>query len=156
MPLFGANGALDARPKQLAAPGGVHSARSARDLIPRGQLLRACRAALCVLRCDLHGEGVAFEEKIVESLASDVHELFFHCSCSCFLVAKRIHFEFPSLMFRICPISAWLKPSTSKSMNTVRRCSGSSASIFRSVIRFASSMLWPARAAVMKSSIGAS
>jgi len=31
---------------------------------------------------------------------------FFHCSWSCFLVEKRIHFEFPSVMSRMPAISA--------------------------------------------------
>ena len=46
--------------------------------------------------------------RIVNAFTSGVHDRVcrFHCSCSCFLVEKRIHFEFASVMSRIDAMSA--------------------------------------------------
>src|SRR6185295_2279873 len=108
------------------------------DLVPRLQLLRARGALRRMFFCRAHRQRRSVEEEVVEVAASDVHDdrFRFHFSCNSFLVEKRIHFEFPSLMPRISPISAWLSPSISKRLKTERRCSGSSSSSFRSVMRF--------------------
>src|SRR5436305_1681691 len=123
-----------------------------------GQLLHAGVARLRVPRGRFERELVAFEKDIVELFTGDGHDFaaFFHCSWSCFFVEKRIHFELPSLMSRMPAISAWLRPSISKSEKTVRRCSGNSFSNFRNAIRFTSSTALAGRTSPTSSSIGVS
>src|SRR5258706_8379774 len=147
--------AFDTWPEQVAVPCRVEVARRDGDLVPVGQLLHAGLARLCMSRGHFEREAVAFEKEIVELIAGDGHD-FFHCSWSCFLVEKRIHFEFPSVMSRMPAISAWLRPSISKSAKTARRCSGKSLSSLRRAMRLTSSTALPARPPAIRSSIGVS
>src|SRR5438445_6397643 len=104
--LLGADRALDARPQHVVLPRGMHPARDARDLVPRCQPGGAGLTSARVLASHFEREGIAFHQQIVNIIATNYHDIFFHCSWSCFLVAKRIHFEFPSVMLRTWAISA--------------------------------------------------